>query len=44
MIKIEKFKETVQVRSYHPELDMEDVVEVKNLPLVRFSSHERPFL
>jgi hypothetical protein len=43
MIKIEKFKETVQVRSYHPELDMEDVVEVKNLPLVRFSSHERPF-
>lgn len=43
MIKIEKFKETVHVRSYHQDVDMEDVVEVKNLPLVRFSSHERPF-
>jgi len=43
MIKIEKFKETVHIRSYHPDLDVEDVVEVKNLPLVRFSSHERPF-
>ena len=43
MIKIEKFKETVQVHSYHPDVDVEDVVEVKNLPLVRFSSHERPF-
>ena len=43
MIKIEKFKETVHVRSYHPDLDMEDVVEVKNLPVVRFSSYERPF-
>ena len=44
MIKIEKFKETVQVHSYNPDVNMEDVVEVKNLPLVRFSSHERPFL
>ena len=43
MIKIEKFKETVHVRSYHPDVDVEDVVEVKILPLVRFSSHERPF-
>ena len=43
MIKIEKFKETVHIRSYNPDVDVEDVVEVKNLPLVRFSSHERPF-
>jgi len=25
MIKIEKFKEIVHVRSYHPDVDMEDV-------------------
>ena len=43
MIKIEKFKETVHVRSYHPDEDKEEIVEVKNLPLVRFSSHGRPF-
>ena len=43
MIKIEKLKKTVQVSNHHPDVDMEEVVEVKNLPLVRFTSHERPF-
>lgn len=43
-MKIEKLKKTIKVCSYHPDLDIEDVVEVKNHPFVLFSSHERPFL
>ena len=43
MVKIEILKEAVRIHSCNSDADMEDVVEVKNLPLVRFSSHERPF-
>lgn len=43
-MKIEKLKKTIKVCSYHPDLDIEDVVEVKNHPFALFSSHERPFL